>query len=200
MDFQSAQIVANLLAKPFARDILKLLVNYRDLSASEAASRLDLHIKTAQDFLDELVTFEIAGKTEVFERKRPYYRYKLIKLQFSIDIDLAELADVTTGADERLTLTIREIKNAPAAFTIARSGDRLSSVTVFIGVGRDKKERKISLTLAQGKFLYYLPFPTAAPLPVAAIMEQAGVQSNTHREVFDILKVLIDYEVIDVVK
>ncbi len=200
MDFKTVQRLANLLAKPFARDILKLLVNYQNLSASEAATRLDLHIKTAQDFLDELVAFEIASKKEVYEKKRPYYRYELIKYQFTLDVDLSELAQVISGHGQHLVMNIREMKHAPAAFTVARSGDHLSSVTIFIGDGRDKKERKISLTQAQGKFLYHLPFPTAPPMAVGAIIEQAGVQSNTHREIFDILQVLIEYEVIEVVK
>jgi len=200
MDFAMAQRMATLLAKPFAGDILKLLVNYRTLSASEAATRLDLHIRTAQDFLDELAAFGIASKTEVFEKKRPYYRYELIKHQFSIDIDLMELADVPAAADERLDLLIREMKNAPAAFAVARSGGLLSSVTLFIGNGRDRKERKISLTQAQGTFLYHLPFPTAAPLSVAAIIEQSGIPPDAQREIFDILQVLIEYQVIEVVK
>ena len=65
MDFKQVQKISNLLAKPFARDILKLLVNYQDISASEAATRLDLHIKTAQDFLEELTALGIATKRGV---------------------------------------------------------------------------------------------------------------------------------------
>lgn len=77
MEFKQVQRMANLLSKPFAGDILKLLVNYQDISASEAATRLGLHIKTAQDFLEELAALDICEKKEVYEKKRPYYRYKL---------------------------------------------------------------------------------------------------------------------------
>jgi len=93
MEFKQVQRMANLLAKPFAGDIFKLLVNYRDISASEAATRLGLHIKTAQDFLEELTVLDVCEKKEVYEKKRPYYRYKLKKYQFSIDVDLSVLAD-----------------------------------------------------------------------------------------------------------
>jgi len=197
MNFKSVQRIANLLAKPFAKDIFKLLVNYPDISASEAATRLDLHIKTAQDFLEELTALGICEKREVYEKKRPYFRYELQKYQFSIDVDLSALADAPSVSDKRLFIKIRERKNANAVFTVARSGDYLSSVTIFIGEGRKKKERKISLTQAQGKFLYHLPFPTAQPLTVKEIMEQAEVEQSHRMEILDIVEVLADYEVIE---
>jgi len=197
MDFKQVQRIANLLAKPFAKDILKLLVNYQDISASEAATRLDLHIKTAQDFLEELSALEIAVRKEVYEKKRPYYRFQLKKYQFSIDVDLSVLADASSVTDIRLLVKIRERKNANAVFTVARSGDFISSVTIFIGEGRSKKERKISLTQAQGKFLYHLPFPTAQPLTIKEIIEQAGIEQNNQMEILDIVEVLFEYKVIE---
>ena len=197
MDFKSVQRIANLLAKPFAKDILKLLVNYQDISASEAATRLDLHIKTAQDFLEELSALEITDKKEVYEKKRPYYRYELKKYQFSIDVDLSVLTDVSSVADTRLLMKIRERKNANAVFTVARGGDYISSVTIFIGEGRSKKERKISLTQAQGKFLYHLPFPTAQAVTIKAIIKQAGVGQNHQMEILDIAELLLEYNVIE---
>jgi len=189
--------MANLLAKPFAKDILKLLVNYQDISASEAATRLGLHIKTAQDFLEELTALDICEKQEVYEKKRPYYRYKLKKYQFSMDVDLSVLADKSSSTDSRLLVKIREHKNANAVFTVARSGDFISSVTIFIGEGRKKKERKISLTQAQGNFLYHLPFPTAQPLTVKEIMQQAGIEPEHQMEILDIVEVLDENDVIE---
>ena len=196
MKFETVQRIANLLAKPFARDILKLLVNYQDISASETATRLDLHIKTAQYFLEELTALEIATKKEVYERKRPYFRYELQKYKFSIEVDLAELSDTSLGSDKRLFMKIRERKNANAVFTVARGGDFLSSVTVFIGKGRNKRERKISLNQAQGMFLYHLPFPTAEPLLIKEIIERSGVEEHHRREILDIVELLIEYDVI----
>lgn len=197
MEFKQVQRIANLLAKPFAADILKLLVNYQDISASEAATRLGLHIKTAQDFLEELAALDICEKKEVYEKKRPYYRFKLKKYRFNIDVDLSVLADKSSTSDSRLLLKIRERKNANAVFTVARSGDFISSVTIFIGEGRKKKERKISLTQAQGKFLYHLPFPTAPLLTVKEIMEQAGVEVEHRMEILDIVDVLTEHNIIE---
>lgn len=197
MEFKHVQRIANLLAKPFAGDILKLLVNYQDISASEAATRLGLHIKTAQDFLEELTELEICKKKEVFERKRPYYRFILIKYQFSINVNLSRLADTSSTTDSRLLLKIRERKNADAVFTVARSGDYISSVTIFIGKGRSKKERKISLTHAQGKFLYHLPFPTAQPLTINEIIDKAGIEPVHQMEIVDIVEVLEEHGIIE---
>jgi hypothetical protein len=197
MDFRTVQRISNLLAKPFAEDMLKLMVSYQDLSASEAASRLDLHIKTAQDFLEEMASLEIVAKREVYEKKRPYFRYALRKYQFNIDVDLTTLREMTTINDERLLLKIRERKNANAVFTVARGGDYLSSVTIFVGEGRSKKERRISLTRAQGTFLYHLPFPTADPLTIGEIIQKAGIVENHKLEVLDIVDVLLGYNIIE---
>ena len=54
MDFKTAAALGALLSKDYAENFFKLLVNYQDISASEAASRLNLHIRTAQDFLESL--------------------------------------------------------------------------------------------------------------------------------------------------
>jgi len=45
-EFKAIQRLASLLAKEYAEDFLRLLVIYKNISASEAAARLGLHIKT----------------------------------------------------------------------------------------------------------------------------------------------------------
>ncbi len=65
MDFRTAAVLGSLLAKDYAEDIFELLVNYRAISASEVAARLDLHIKTAQDFLEGLASLGILSKDVV---------------------------------------------------------------------------------------------------------------------------------------
>ena len=52
------------LSKEYAENLFRLLVTYESISASEAASRLGLHIKTVQDFLEALAEVEILGKEE----------------------------------------------------------------------------------------------------------------------------------------
>jgi predicted transcriptional regulator len=197
MDFKTVKRYANILSKPFAEDILKILVNYQDISASETATRLNLHIKTAQDFLEELTVLDIAERRVVSEKKRPYYRYKLKKYEFAVDVDLSQLVDSKSIADKQLYLKIREARNTDAVFSVARSGDYISSVTLFVGEGRQKKQRKISFTRIQGKFLYHLPFPTAPVQSIYDIMQQAGVDKQHLSEILDIVDHLIQLGIID---
>ena len=56
---------------------------------------------------------------------------------------------------------IREYKSAKANFSVNRDGDAISAVTIWEGEGREQKERRLSLTTPQGKFLFHLPFPQA---------------------------------------
>ncbi len=69
--------------------------------------------------------------------------------------------------------------------------------SLWTGSGRDRKERKISLTRPQGLFLYHLPFPNADPLPIADIMRKANVDEELAPEILDIVQVLTKHEVIE---
>ena len=197
MDYKTAAQLSAFLSKDYAEDFFKLLVNYQDISASEAASRLSLHIRTAQDFLEGLTALGIVNKTEVHERKRPYYRYNLITQKINIDVDLTEFAKENPG--DGLARLIREVKNDGANFTVARSGDSFSSITVWEGDGRDRKVKNISLTTPQGYFLFHLPFPQARPISIADIMEKAGVEPDYSTEIQDIVDELVRLGVIEIV-
>jgi len=195
MDFKEAAKLGNYLSKDYAQDFFALLVNYQDISASEAASRLGLHIRTAQDFLEGLSALDILDKQEVYEKKRPYFRYTLKTEHILMDIDLTQIKG--QGMPEDLTHQIREKSNAGANFSLARGGEYISSVSLWTGKGRDRKERKISLTRPQGLFLYHLPFPNADPLPIADIMRKANVSEELAPEILDIIQLLKKYDVIE---
>ena len=196
MNFDKASNIASLLAKSFARDFLRLLVTHRDISASEAASRLDLHIRTAQDFLEGLHNEKIVSREEVMEGKRPYFRYRLAERKINIDLDLNMLVD---QADERSLKNerIRERKNSGAVFYTPSNQDYISSLTVFSGKGRNRKERKINLTRTQGKFLFHLPFPGSDHTGIADIMKKAELTKNAAPEILDLVKDLINFGVIE---
>ena len=196
MDYQTAAKLGASLSKEYAEDFFKLLVNYQDISASEAASRLNLHIQTAQDFLDALTDLEIVKKTEVFEKKRPYFRFTLIKPKIVLELDLTEFEKENPG--EGLARLVREKNDNGANFSVARSGDGFSGVTIWEGAGRERKEHKISLTTPQGKFLFHLPFPKARPMAIADIMEKAGVEPDYSTEIQDIADELVRLDVIEV--
>jgi predicted transcriptional regulator len=198
MDFSTAAKYASVLSKDYAEDIFKLLVNYQAISASEVATRLNLHIKTAQDFLESLEQLDIVSKEEILEKKRPYYRYILKKTRLVIDIDLMQVK--REPSQNSLSSRIREKENAGARFSVARSDDYITSVTIWTGNGRERQERKIKLTTPQGKFLFHLPFPKAEPLTVDEIMQKAGIDESLAPEIVDLVQLLEKYSVIESVQ
>lgn len=195
MDFRTAARYAALLSKDYAEDIFALLVNYQAISASEVAARLDLHIKTAQDFLESLTELGVLEKEEVLEKKRPYFRYALKQTRILIDLDLMQVKREPT--DNSLSIPIREKANAGARFAAARNDDTIASVTIWSGEGRDRQERRIKLTNPQGRFLYHLPFPKAQPLSVAQIMRKAAIDESLAAEILDLVQLLDKYGVIE---
>ncbi|PWB56405.1 MAG: hypothetical protein C3F13_02385 [Anaerolineales bacterium] len=195
MDFHTAAKFASLLSKDYAEEIFTLLVNYQAISASEVATRLNLHIKTAQDYLESLEQLGVVSKEEVLEKKRPYYRYVLKQKRLTIDIDLMEIK--REPSFNRMAARIREKENAGARFSVARSEDYITSVTIWTGNGREREERKIKLTTPQGRFLYHLPFPNAEPLTVEEIMHKAEIDLTLAPEVLDLVQFLEKHNVIE---
>lgn len=195
MDFKTAAALGACLARDYAEDFFELLVNYQDLSASEAASRLGLHIRTAQDFLETLASLGIVDQKEVFEQKRPYFRYTLKTRRIVLDLDLVQVRRARTAGD--LARKVREKANSGARFSLARVGDHISQVTFWTGEGRERKEHKINLTDPQGLFLYHLPFPNAEPLAIADILRKARVGEKLAPEILDIVEVLIRRDAIE---
>ena len=112
-----------------------------------------------------------------------------------MEVDLSALAKEDPG--EGLNRLVRELQNAEVNFTIARSGDFFSAVTVCEGDGRERKERKISLTTPQGKFLFHLPFPQTKPLTIADVMEKAHLDPEYSTEIQDIVDELATMGVIE---
>lgn len=195
MNFRTAAQMGAYLSKDYAEDFFRLLVNYQDISASEAASRLGLHIRTAQDFLEGLSELGILSREEVYEKKRPYYRYALNTDRINLDVDLTQFQQ--ERANGETSLRIREKANSGANFSLARGGEYIAHVSIWTGDGRDRKERRISLTQPQGLFLFHLPFPNADFLSVEEIMRKAGLEDDLIPEVLDIVNVLGQYSVIE---
>jgi len=196
MTFEEAAKFGAYISKSYSKDIFRLLNNYRDISASEAASRLGMHIQTVQDFLEAMSGLGFLAKKEAFERKRPYFRYTLITQKISLEIDLLKELEAS-GEDYLDQSKIREKKNAGVRFSLARNGQYFSNVSIWIGKGRERTEKKISLTLAQGKFLYNLPFPDGEHLTLEEIRIKSGVAKEQMPEIKDLVEELIKYKVIE---
>ena len=197
MDFKQAAILGSCISKDYAEDLFRLLATYKSISASEAASRLDLHVKTIQDYLEDMYDLQILDKEEVYEGKRPYFRYSLKVKKISMEIDLSQIFMEETVTDSRLNVRIREKKNAGVRFTTSRSNDYISNIIIWSGEGRDRTERKLNLSTPQGKFLFHLPFPSADHLSLQEIMQKAGIDFVNIPEIIDIVDVLIEFGVIE---
>jgi len=193
--FEKSRRLAALIAKDYAQEFLKLLVIYNDISASEAAARLGIHIKTAQDFLEGLEREGILDKREAAEGKRPYFRYFLKEQKVNIRFDLDKLYD-PAAYSFKMAWRIRERKNSGALFKESR-GEKISAVDVFQGKGRSRRQRRYNLTDCQGRFLFHLPFPTEEPCTFEEISRKAGISDDCLHEVMDIVEVLISCGVIE---
>jgi hypothetical protein len=95
-------------------------------------------------------------------------------------------------------MRIREKKNSGARFTTSRSNDYISNVAIWKGEGRNRTERKINLSIPQGKFLFHLPFPTAETLSISQIIHKAGIDGANIPEIIDIVNVMIEFGVIEI--
>jgi len=196
MDFKQATILGSFISKDYAEDLFRLLATYSSISASEAASRLNLHIKTVQDFMEAMYDLGILDREEVYEKKRPYYRYKLKVKKIAMELDLSALYP-KEDSDDRTTMKIREKKNAGVRFTTSRDNQYISNIAIWTGQGRDRTERKINLSIPQGRFLFHLPFPSAGFLSITEIMKKAEVGQANTSEILDIVDALIELEVIE---
>lgn len=197
-NIETIAVLGTLLSKKYGKDLFKLLSVYHDISASEASSRLGLHVQTVQEFLELTASIGLTEKNEVIERKRPYFRYTLIRDHLALKFDINELVGEDESDEIRdKAMLIREKKNATAHFTAARAGNFFSTVSISVGTGRERKQKRINLTSAQGRFLFHLPFPDARPMTIESIMVEAQVGEENKPEVEDIVKELIDLKVIE---
>ena len=73
------------------------------------------------------------GRREVYEHKRPYYRYTLTASLIALEVNLDDLKKRQTPGD--LAHRIREKANAGANFTLARNGQAISHVSKWTGEG-----------------------------------------------------------------
>ena len=194
--FEKLASFGSFISKGYAKDILWILYTYQDVSASEAASRAGLHINTVQEFLEAMYISEIVSREEVSEKKRPYFRYKLNSNKIIFDLDLDELFKKNTEF-EQTEIKIREHKKSAATFNRAKGQSYFKSVIIFVGEGREKKEKRINLTNAQGLFLYNLPFPDGQFQSIAEIMKKAAIADEQVPEIIDLVNLLIDYHVIE---
>jgi len=112
-----------------------------------------------------------------------------------------DLADIKRRpSEDEPAARVRERKNAGAGFVTARSGQEISSIAIWTGQGRQRKERKVNLTTPQGIFLYHFPFPDGEPLTIRQIMQKAGLEDDLASEILDLVELLLEYDVIETIE
>lgn len=195
-EFKKMALFGAYVSKSYAPDMLRVLYTYQDVSASEAASRLGLHINTVQEFLEAMYKSDIVSRKEVYEKKRPYFRYKLKSKKVKLEVNLSDLFEKDDPGDST-EMRIREKVNSVATFSRSRNNLYFSNVMILTGEGRDRKEKRINLTTAQGVFLYNLPFPDGQFQTVPEIIHKAGIDKKNLPEINDIINLLIEYLVIE---
>jgi predicted DNA-binding protein (UPF0251 family) len=193
--FEDIKLISTLIAREYAEGMFRLLSDYDGISASEAASRLDIHIRTAQDFLESLLSLGLVSKTEVLESRKPFFRYSIAEPKVELNFDLRSLStkkelNISTGH------LLIEKNNEAVSLNYSEKEQRITAITRLSGRGRDKKLRRISLTPVQGKFLYYLPFPTAKPESIDSLMLKAGLPETCLPEIYDIIGILLEFDAI----
>ena len=78
-NIEMISVLGTLLSKKYGKDLFKLLKVYNDISASEASSRLGLHVQTVQEFLESMDWAEQAGLTNLDPKSvavAEFYRHR----------------------------------------------------------------------------------------------------------------------------
>lgn len=197
MDYKKISLFGTYISKEYSKDIFNLLIKYSDISASEAASRLNLHIKTVQDFLEAMAETGIISREQIVDKRRPFYRYTLEKTKINIELDLKDIAENTATESDYSKYRIREKQNSGARFNTARYNSYFNSVIIWQGSGREQNERKFHLTVAQGTVLFNLPFPGAEPASIEELMKKSNIDKEHLPEVLDIIDILTENNVIE---
>lgn len=196
MNYAEAAELCACIAKDHAGGFFRLLANYKDISAQEAASWTGVQLSEAEGFLESLTEHGIVEKKAVDEREVAQSRYSLRqqKIQISINIssDYKHLSHI--GKDR---LVLRR-DNASSELVLAKSGDRYRSVTIWKGMGRGRVKREIWLTPAQGKFLYFTPISESDPIPIQKVIEKAAVGNEREMEILLLVEELDHLNVIQV--
>ncbi len=196
MNLENAIDLCGYLGRDYSEDFFRLLVNYHDISATEAASWLGIQASAAGEFLDGLTRQGVVEKSTHAQGKADHSRYRLLQreIQLSIDLSSKYLCDLAIGVDR----SVRRRDSASSEFVLAKSGDRYLSVTIWKGMGRGRVKREIWLTPAQGNFLFYLPISQSDPVTIEEVMQRAEVGGEHETEILLIVDELAQMRVIEV--
>ena len=207
MNFKNIEIISdkikrlsNLIGKEYTGKILNILFQNPYKSASEVAKILNIHIATAQSYLEELEKFNIISFRTHKVGTRPYKEYFPIKSQIKIEIDLNKASEINIKNrqyfEKRL---IREKKDLNVLYDIKQNESKI--IKVYIHDDSERKRIKYSLDLndIEGKFMWFIPFPSENPCSILDICKKAEINEYNLKHIKDFVEKLYDHNLIDIV-
>ncbi len=169
----------NLFTNEKTLKILVILHKYRNktASASDIAKILDVHISTAQKYLEILHDYQLVDKkTAAHKPGKPTY-YTLTTGELTINLDMAHLSS-TLEEDETIpNPVIREKVFSQRKINYILDENNFIREITWIQRAKDGRrvKRGIILSDAEIQFMKYLPHPTMQPEPFLEICEKGQI-------------------------
>ena len=167
------------------------------------AGVLNIHIATAQKYLEALEQSGIISSRDRPSKPRTAKEYSLISPRISIEIDIEALAGAGGGAGggtpDLGEIMVRERARSDVAFEWDDAGQRITAVLFFRKGLRRRMERKVVLSPDEGRFLWHVPFQSESFRTAQDILGRSGVRMNPFR-VMEMVRKFETLEIIIMVK
>jgi hypothetical protein len=169
--------VAALLAREKTGEILARLRSRPYLAASELARLEDIHVATAQRYLQELVETDLVGVRVRKGNTRPTQEYWVREPRIRIDIDLE--GTPALGEDELLEvakrLGVRDAGNPQVVYDTHPQTKIIQGVLILSDRPPRLVSRRLAVSTNIGRFLSRLPGREDDPRGVWDVMTEAGL-------------------------
>ncbi len=169
--------VAALLAREKTGEILARLRSRPYLAASELARLEDIHVATAQRYLQELLETDLVGVRRRTGANRPTQEYWLREPHIRIDIDLQGLPglseDELLGVAKRLG--VRDAGNTQIVYDTHPETGILQGILVLSDNPPRLVSRRLGVASSVGRFLSRLPGRQKSHISVWDVMQEAGL-------------------------
>jgi len=167
------------LGKEHALAVLEILFIRGSRTASEVARELDIHISTAQAYLETLQNFGILGSGPRDGRKG-LVEYSLINPTLVITVNLASIIDAKAkiARGKAAKYRIREKAGAKVSYEWDEPQRKILSINFMErskAFGRLNIAKSIQLSEVEGRFLWAMPQSTEAKASVLELAQKAGV-------------------------
>lgn len=207
MNFNNIEVIpeksrklASLIGKEHTGRILYILYKTPNKSASRIAKILNIHIATAQSYLEDLEKLDIVKSKIKKQGIKPYKEYFLTKTRISIDIDLNELDAEDQEEQEILRRTkIREKKDLKILYETNQEKSIITRIHFYEDLGRKNIQYSLDLDEVEGKFTWFIPFPSADPQTILEIREKAGIYEFYQQKILNLIEKLEEFGLIEVI-